>query len=101
MCTLATVLPRFVDEPAASTETMSLQTLIPMLRHVDTDEVAAVRRQELGIPTANLDRESLHGALAQAVSGIYLGWASVGAETAVHKMVMSIGWNPYFKNEVG
>ena len=59
------------------------------------------RRQELGIPTANLDRESLHGALAQAVSGIYLGWASVGADTAVHKMVMSIGWNPYYNNEVG
>ena len=55
--------------------------------------------QELGIPTANLDRDSLHGALAQAVSGIYLGWASVGTDAAVHKMVMSIGWNPYYKNE--
>jgi len=48
-----------------------------------------------------LDRDSLHGALAQAVSGIYLGWASVGTEAAAHKMVMSIGWNPYYKNEVG
>ncbi len=55
--------------------------------------------QELGIPTANLDRDSLHGALAQAVSGIYLGWASVGTDAAVYKMVMSIGWNPFYKNE--
>ena len=54
----------------------------------------------MGIPTANLDRESLHGALAQAVSGIYLGWASVGTDPAVYKMVMSIGWNPFYNNEV-
>lgn len=29
--------------------------------------------QELGIPTANLDRASLHGELAEAVTGIYAG----------------------------
>ncbi|XP_067208040.1 riboflavin kinase isoform X2 [Linepithema humile] len=36
----------------------------------------------LGIPTDN---------------GIYYGWASLRGE--VHKMVASIGWNPYYKNE--
>ena len=56
--------------------------------------------QELGIPTANLDREALQGALAEAVSGIYLGWAAVGASREVHQMVMSIGWNPFFNNKV-
>lgn len=30
-------------------------------------------------------------------TGIYYGWASVGYRD-VHKMVMSIGWNPYYKN---
>lgn len=30
--------------------------------------------------------------------GIYYGWASVN-EGPVFKMVMSVGWNPYFKNE--
>lgn len=30
-------------------------------------------------------------------TGIYYGWASV-ANGDVHKMVLSIGWNPYYKN---
>ncbi|MBW04189.1 Riboflavin kinase, partial [Eschrichtius robustus] len=30
-------------------------------------------------------------------TGIYYGWASVGSGD-VHKMVVSIGWNPYYKN---
>ena len=38
------------------------------------------------------------GALAEAVTGIYLGWASVGVSTQVYKMVMSIGFNPYYNN---
>ena len=42
----------------------------------------------------------MHGALAQAVSGIYLGWASVGDSPEVYMMVMSIGWNPFYNNEV-
>ena len=32
------------------------------------------------------------------MTGIYLGWASVGASKQVYKMVMSIGFNPYYKN---
>uniref|UniRef100_A0A4W3IY46 riboflavin kinase n=1 Tax=Callorhinchus milii TaxID=7868 RepID=A0A4W3IY46_CALMI len=34
---------------------------------------------------------------ADITTGIYYGWASV-ANGDVHKMVMSIGWNPYYKN---
>jgi len=53
----------------------------------------------LGIPTANLDAE-LCGASGDGVApGIYVGWASVGADPAVYKMVMSVGWNPYFDNK--
>ena len=40
----------------------------------------------------------LQGALAEAVTGIYLGWASVGAAKDVYMMVMSIGFNPYYNN---
>lgn len=40
----------------------------------------------------------MQGALAEAVTGIYLGWASVGASLQVYKMVMSIGFNPYYNN---
>jgi riboflavin kinase len=32
-------------------------------------------------------------------SGIYYGWASIGRECEVYPMVMSIGWNPFYKNE--
>ena len=31
-------------------------------------------------------------------SGVYYGWASVDSGP-VYKMVMSLGWNPHFKNE--
>ncbi len=41
----------------------------------------------------------LQGALAEAVTGIYAGFASVGSSPTVHKMCMSIGWNPFYQNE--
>ncbi len=50
--------------------------------------------QELGIPTANVDADALRSLLAEAVSGIYAGWASVGDSPTVYKTVMSIGWVP-------
>ena len=30
-------------------------------------------------------------------TGVYYGWAKLDSGP-VHKMVMSIGWNPYFRN---
>ena len=30
-------------------------------------------------------------------SGVYYGWATVD-DGPIHKMVMSVGWNPHFKN---
>ena len=35
---------------------------------------------------------------AELQSGVYFGWARVGAGP-VHPMVMSIGWNPQFMNK--
>jgi hypothetical protein len=58
-----------------------------------------MRVQDLGIPTANVDSSSLGTTLAEAVTGIYAGWASVGPSPEVYPMVMSIGWNPFYGNK--
>jgi hypothetical protein len=44
---------------------------------------AADCMQELGIPTANVDADALRGSLAEAVTGIYCGWASIGSSGQV------------------
>lgn len=31
--------------------------------------------------------------------GVYSGFAKVEDDDAVYKMVMSVGWNPFYKNE--
>ena len=70
--------------------------------------------KELGIPTANLDSAALAGAMGEAVTGIYAGFASLGGDTVgregeedsasdsvaggVYPMVMSVGYNPVFGN---
>jgi riboflavin kinase len=59
--------------------------------------------KELGIPTANLDASCLKDVAEDTaeslVSGIYCGFASKGQEQSVYPMVMSIGWNPFYKNK--
>ena len=32
-------------------------------------------------------------------AGVYFGWATLHGKDPVYQMVMSIGWNPFFKNE--
>ncbi|NP_001133984.1 riboflavin kinase [Salmo salar] len=53
--------------------------------------------KELGIPTANFPDSVVEHLPGDISTGIYYGWACVGSGD-VHKMVMSIGWNPYYKN---
>jgi riboflavin kinase len=53
---------------------------------------------ELGIPTANLPEDVASSAALD--TGIYYGHASVGKDSNVYPMVMSYGWNPFYKNEV-
>ena len=68
---------------------------------------------ELGIPTANIPLAGLSvGGNEGLESGVYYGWAGVnvdddgnlsegnGAAGGVWGMVMSIGWNPFYKNSV-
>eukprot|EP01119_Soliformovum_irregulare_P005218 TRINITY_DN1678_c0_g3_i1.p1 TRINITY_DN1678_c0_g3~~TRINITY_DN1678_c0_g3_i1.p1 ORF type:complete len:172 (+),score=12.95 TRINITY_DN1678_c0_g3_i1:29-517(+) len=53
--------------------------------------------KDLGIPTANLPIDNFKNILEKFPVGVYYGFANVSGGT-VHKMVMSIGWNPYYKN---
>ena len=61
---------------------------------------------KLGIPTANIPLEGLEiDGHSDLESGVYYGWAGLdlsgsGTGDLVYPMVMSIGWNPFYKNTV-
>lgn len=46
---------------------------------------------------ANLEDQVVEGLPNDFSTGIYYGWACIDGN--VHKMVASIGWNPFYKNE--
>lgn len=54
--------------------------------------------KQLGIPTANFPAEVVDRLPKELECGVYYGWAAVD-DGPVHKMVLSVGWNPYYKNE--
>lgn len=63
--------------------------------------------KELGIPTANLPVDAaITPWISSTASGVYFGYASLdldgtpGAHLSVYPMVMSIGYNPFYKNTV-
>ena len=53
--------------------------------------------KELGCPTANLDMEELGTKGSEIETGIYYGWALLRDRS--YKTVVSVGWNPFYKNE--
>uniref|UniRef100_A0A8C6XL46 Riboflavin kinase n=1 Tax=Naja naja TaxID=35670 RepID=A0A8C6XL46_NAJNA len=53
--------------------------------------------KELGIRTANFSEEVVDSFPSDISTGIYYGWGCIGTGD-VHKVVLSIGWNPYYKN---
>lgn len=73
--------------------------------------------KQLGIPTgkvnllyqifwhwhfrkANLSDEAISALVSGLENGVYYGWTQIGeAGSEVYPMVMSLGWNPYFKND--
>ena len=61
--------------------------------------------KQLGWPTANLDPAAFEHTLDAEEEGVYVGWAMIEdsamppASRAVHKAVLSVGWNPTFNNE--
>ncbi|XP_045596021.1 riboflavin kinase isoform X2 [Procambarus clarkii] len=54
--------------------------------------------KELGIPTANFPQHVVEQLPEEVTTGIYYGWAKV-EDGPTCKMVMSIGWNPYYNNK--
>ncbi|XP_064084869.1 riboflavin kinase-like isoform X2 [Macrobrachium nipponense] len=54
--------------------------------------------KDLGIPTANLPDHVVEDLPEGITTGIYYGWAKVDSGPT-YKMVMSIGWNPYYNNK--
>ena len=52
---------------------------------------------------ANLPDESITPMSSVCKPGVYFGYTQVyglsGQEGKVHPMVMSLGWNPFYKNE--
>lgn len=55
--------------------------------------------KELGIPTANMCEEVVKSLPENFDPGVYYGWAKLSNDARVYKMVMSIGWNPFYKNK--
>jgi riboflavin kinase len=53
---------------------------------------------ELGFPTANFSEDVIEKLPQELVGGIYFGFGKVD-DGPVHDMVMSVGWNPFYKNE--
>lgn len=53
--------------------------------------------KELGCPTANFPVEVVNNLPAEVETGVYFGFAQVN-KGEIHKMVMSIGWNPFYQN---
>lgn len=47
--------------------------------------------------TANFEDKVVNALPKDFDTGVYYGWASIDGE--IHKMVASIGWNPFYKNE--
>ncbi|KAF5299105.1 hypothetical protein FQR65_LT09463 [Abscondita terminalis] len=54
--------------------------------------------KELGIPTANFPGSVVKSLPEDLNNGVYFGFGSVDGGN-VYKMVMSVGWNPYYKNQ--
>jgi len=60
--------------------------------------------KELGCPTANLPEDTVIPHSAALDNGVLYGFARVSIPSSpddnkVFPMVMSVGWNPYYKNE--
>lgn len=47
---------------------------------------------------ANLPREVVKKIPSELDAGVYYGWANVD-NGEVHKVVLSIGWNPFYENK--
>lgn len=54
--------------------------------------------KDLGIPTANFPASVVKSLPNEIDTGVYFGFANID-NGPVYKMVMSVGWNPYYQNK--
>ncbi len=52
---------------------------------------------EISFISANFEPHVVKELPVELETGVYFGWAQID-NGIVHKMVMSVGWNPYYKN---
>lgn len=99
--------PQFVDGDDGPTKPFPIRIKGEVIRGFGRGS------KELGIPTANISEDAIPDLIEHADSGIYYGLAQVDVaataadaasgehaqeDGAVHPMVMSVGWNPYYDN---
>ncbi|KAG6843310.1 hypothetical protein H0H87_005963 [Tephrocybe sp. NHM501043] len=78
----------------------------PILLHGPVQRGFGRGSKDLGCPTANLPDDAILPMTSVAQNGVYYGYAQISPnnaltpeDTTVLPMVMSLGWNPYYKNE--
>ena len=89
------------DKPTLCTETWET-----LSAYVEVDCLPVSRKKNFrGTPssisfpaTANYPEDVVENLPDNFETGIYYGWASVN-RGPVYKMVMSVGWNPFYKNQ--
>ncbi|KAL5579316.1 hypothetical protein UlMin_011758 [Ulmus minor] len=98
-------IPGVTAGKAAEMEVVAVPSL-PKQSHLFTsaDEVISslldLRPEKWGLPPfedSNLSTEGYSTLLSEHPAGVYFGWVGLSTQ-GVFKMVMSIGWNPYFNN---
>ncbi|KAJ7937280.1 hypothetical protein B0H13DRAFT_1588556 [Mycena leptocephala] len=107
----AAELAELTERPQAPRQTTEFRTIRPQIVGADSPEppfpillAGPVQKgfgrggKELGCPTANLPDESITPISSVAKTGVYYGYAQ--DDIRVHPMVMSLGWNPFYKNEI-
>ncbi|KAF7331814.1 Flavokinase domain-containing protein [Mycena kentingensis (nom. inval.)] len=121
--TTAAEIAQLPERPSAPQQTSEFRVSRPQIVGPDTPDApfpillaGAVQKgfgrgsKDLGCPTANLPDESIVPMSTVAQTGVYYGYAQVlppsdgqselrEQDTRVHPMVMSLGWNPFYKNE--
>jgi FAD synthase len=71
--------------------------LKPQIQH-STPSSELVFNRTFTFVAANFKHNVVEGLPKELDTGVYYGWANVD-NGEVHKMVMSIGWNPFFANK--
>lgn len=98
------------DEPATDNAAMTIQRMLPIRMQSTVVRGFGRGSSDLGIPTANLDRENntfqaksvpLNTPLPKLEdlpTGIYWGFARIGTDS-VYTAAISIGYNPTYDNK--